>query len=229
MASDLTWTCIGQDSFMIKLVVYRDCNGDLLNTTPIIASCFQTASEITRISINPGTPVDITPACNINCTRCQSLSCSFPYGIQRYTMQGMINLSGAGSCCNIKMSWEQCCRNGSITTGADGENFYTEATLNRCLSPCDNSPSFENYPIAILCIGQDVTFCQCYQDIDINPTGGLSDSMAFEWTEPLSGANSPIAYTGSYTFNKPICFWGFPNDNLPFPRGIHLNTQSGDI
>jgi len=27
LASDLTWSCIGKDSFMIKLVLYRDCNG----------------------------------------------------------------------------------------------------------------------------------------------------------------------------------------------------------
>ena len=180
MGSDLTWRCVGQDSLLITLTVYRDCNGTALNSTPIIASCIQTGIEITRLTLNTVTPVDVTPVCNSGCTRCQSLSCSFPYGIQKYRMQGIIKLSGAGSCCNIKLTWEQCCRNASITTGAGNANFYSEAMLNRCISPCDNSPTFDNMPIAILCTGQDFTFCQGIQDIDVNSTGGLSDSFVFE-------------------------------------------------
>ena len=67
------------------------------------------------------------------------------------------------------------------------------------------------------------------QDIDVNSTGGLADSLTYEWAEPLGAANSPIPYLGSYLYNKAIFFWGFPNDALPFPRGIHLDPQSGDI
>jgi PKD repeat protein len=42
-------------------------------------------------------------------------------------------------------------------------------------------------------------------------------------------ANSPISYSGSYTYDKPIYFWGFPSANLPFPRGFHLDNQTGYI
>ncbi|MEI6579336.1 MAG: hypothetical protein WCN92_07705, partial [Eubacteriales bacterium] len=31
------------------------------------------------------------------------------------------------------------------------------------------------------------------------------------------------------TYDKAIYFWGFPNDALPPPRGIHLDPQTGDI
>jgi len=229
MGSDLTWKCVGQDSFLIKLVVYRDCNGVYLSSTPITFTCATTGATITSLSIGVGTPVDITPVCNSSCTRCQSTSCSFPYGIHRFTMQGIVKLSGAGSCCSIRISWEQAARNSNITTGAADQNFYIEAKLNRCQNPCDNSPTFTNAPIAILCVGQDFTFNHGVQDVDVNSTGGLADSLTYEWAEPLATTNSPIPYLGSYTYDKAIYFWGFPNDALPFPRGIHLDPQSGDI
>lgn len=229
MASDLTWRCVGQDSFLIKLVVYRDCNGDVLSSTPIIASCVNSGVEVCRLLIGIGAPVDITPVCNVACTKCQNPSCSFPYGINKYTMQGIIKLNGAGSCCNIKLSWEQCCRNTAITTLAKNANFYTEAIFNRCLNPCDNSPTFTNYPIGILCVGQDVTFCNGEQDIDVNSTGGVADSLSWEWAEPLEAVNSPITYTGSYLYNKPIFFWGFPTNSLPYPRGLLLDNAHGYI
>jgi hypothetical protein len=228
MASDLTWTCVGQDSFLIKLSVYTDCNGDPLMSTPIILSNKLTGIEITRLTIAVGGAVDITPVCNNSCTRCSDPVCSFPYGIHRYTMTGIVNISNAG-CCEVKISWQQCCRNASITNGAAGANFFSEATLNRCISPCDNSPTFTNAPIAILCTGQDFTFCQGTQDIDVNSTGGLADSLNFEWAEPLKSEDSAIAFNGTYAYNKPIYLWGFPNANLPFPRGIHLDPQSGCI
>jgi len=228
MASDLTWSCIGQDSFLIKLVVYRDCNGDFLISTPVIASCFQTGSEITRYLINPGTPVDITPICGSmsNCTRCQNLSCPFPYGIHRYTMHGIINLSNAGSCCKIKIEWQQCCR-ATSTTISGNSNFYTEAVLNRCLSPCDNSPTFTDPPIAILCKDQNVGYCGGMQDIDVNSTGGLADSFAFEWTAPLIADSIPITYLSPYSYDKPIEFLGFPYDTLPYPQGFLLDREIG--
>jgi hypothetical protein len=231
MGADITWTCVGQDSFLIKLVVYRDCNGITLAVSPINFKCATSGASITSINISVGTPVDITPVCNSGCTRCQSMSCSFPYGIHRYTMQGIVILTSAGSCCSINISWSQNARNSAITTitGAGSDDLYVEALLNRCQNPCDNSPSFTNPPIAILCVGQDFTFNHGVQDIDTNSSGGLADSMTFEWAEPLRAANTPVTYVGQYTYDKAIYFWGFPNANQTFPRGLHLDRQTGDM
>jgi len=97
MGAEITWTCIGQDSFLIKLVVYRDCNGITLGTSPTLVKCDTSGRIITSLNLSVGTPVDITPVCNSSCTRCQSTGCSFPYGVHRYTMQGLAILNGAAS------------------------------------------------------------------------------------------------------------------------------------
>ena len=231
MGSDLTWTCIGQDSFLIKLVVYRYCNGITLSTSPINFYCATTGASITSLSIGIGTPVDITPVSSSGCTRCSDPGCSFPYGIHRYVMQGIVKLSGTGSCCEIRMSWYQSARNAAITTstGAGTADLYIEAQLNRCQNPCDNSPVFSNMPVAILCNEQDFTYSHGVYDADTFATGGLSDSLVFSWTPPLGAKDFPIPYLGQYDYNKPIYFLGFPDTSLTLPSGFHLNTETGDI
>ncbi|MBL6964731.1 MAG: hypothetical protein ISR55_12985, partial [Bacteroidetes bacterium] len=228
MGSDITWTCIGQDSFLIKLVIYRDCNGIPLSAATIPIKCATTGQSVTTVSIAKPGPVDITPTCGASCTRCQSSGCSFPYGIEQYTFTKLVVLSSAGSCCKLVLSYSMCCRNGAITTATPG-NFYIDALLDRCITPCDNSPTFTNPPIAIICIGQDFVFNHGVVDVDVNSSGGLIDSLSYEWTNPLASANGNIAYKGQYAYNKPIYFWGFPNVNLPSPRGFHLDPVTGDI
>lgn len=231
MGSDITWECMGKDSFLITLTIYRDCNGVNLSSASIPVKC-KNGSSLTTVSIPLPTPTDITPTCGSSCTRCQTRACAFPYGIEQYKFQKLVYLGNniPSSCCEIIFSYSMCCRNTSITTGAASQNFYIEASLNRCVNPCDNSPRFTNPPIAIICIGQDFIFNHGLVDKDVDPVnGGLLDSISYEWSYPLSGSGANIAYTGKYDYNKPIYFWGFPNDKLPFPRGFHLDKVTGDI
>ena len=227
---EITWKCIGQDSFLVSLDIYRDCNGVTLTASPIIFKCATTGIQLASLTIPVGSPVDITPVCPVHsCTRCQSTSCSFPYGIQRYVMQGLVVLSSAGTCCDILISCQQGSRGSGITTGAANLNAYFEARLNRCLNPCDNSPSFSNPPITILCIGQDLTYNLGATDIDTSASGDNLDSFSYEWCNPLKDSVNPTPYIGSYTFNKPIYFWGFPTDTTAAPRGLHLDSLTGTM
>jgi hypothetical protein len=222
------WTCIGQDSFIITLTLYRDCNGCNFNTVTIPIKCVTTGLTITTLNIAQPTGLDITPTCETSCTRCQTSACSFPYGHEKYTYTTLLDLSNAGNCCKIEMSYQTCCRELTIRTGAEGKIFYLDATLDRCLSPCDNSPKFKNNPFRLLCIGQDAVLNLGITDYDSNNQGNM-DSISFEWTPPLQGKNNPITYSGQYSYDKPIYFWGFPATNRTFPYGLHLDNQTGDI
>lgn len=239
MGSDLTWTCIGNDSFLVKLTLYRDCNGVNVSSATINFKCKSTGSTITNISLSKPAPIDITPISNgsSNCsssssqleTRCQNKNSAFPYGVEQYTYQGLVVLSAAGSCCEINMSFYNCCRNSTITTGMANAGFFVDATLNRCISPCDNSPKFTNPPVSIICIGQDFVFNHGVIDMDIISGGGLIDSLTYEWTYPKGMGGGNLSYNGQYDYDKAIYFWGFPSKNLPYPRGIHLDSKTGDI
>jgi hypothetical protein len=227
--AEIGWNCLGGDSFLIKVIVYNDCNGSALGTLPVNIKCQATGVTIANMSLTLPAGVDITPYCNTSCSRCQSSTCSFPYGIKKYEYQGIVNLSAGGSCCNVIISTTYGTRSTAITTGAAGSNFYTEAMLKRCQTPCDNSPVFTNPPVQILCSGQEYNFNHGAKDTDYNLNGGLSDSLTYEWDYPLSAANTTVAYSGSYAYNRSIYFWGFPTETLPSPRGLHLDAHTGDI
>jgi hypothetical protein len=223
MASDIRWQCVGKDSFLVTLIVYRDCNGDALMPIDLHLECHNTGTALSVLKFTPGTPVDVTPVCNVSCTRCQDPQCSFPYGIHRYTMHRIVNLSNAEGCCRIHLWWEKCCRNLSITTGAAGKNFYTEAILDRCTVPCDNSPHM-NYtlPVGILCAGFEYQFHMDPEDVDIDSFGLLLDSFAIEFAPPLQAVSDSITYDTPYSSTKPIYFDGFPNNKLDFPKGFRI-------
>ncbi|MBT4339260.1 MAG: T9SS type A sorting domain-containing protein [Bacteroidetes bacterium] len=230
-AGNFEWTCINPDTFLIKLTIYRDCNGIQLSTASIPIKCASTGATITTINILKPAPIDVTPVCGASCTRCVTSSCSFPWGIEKYVFikQVVLNNSTAGSCCKIKMSFSSASRSSGITTGAATANFYIEAILNRCLSPCDNSPSFTEDPLSILCIGQDFRYNSGAFDVDTNSSGIALDSISYEWGQPLQGGNNPISYSGQYNYGKPIYFWGFPDAATALPRGYHLDKSNGDI
>ena len=90
MGSDMSWSCLGGDSFLIKVAAYNDCNGMAMVNFNVYFNCSSTGTWISTLSLTTPTPVDITPVCNNTCTRCQSSSCSFPFGVNRYLYQGIV-------------------------------------------------------------------------------------------------------------------------------------------
>jgi PKD repeat protein len=239
MGSDLTWTDLGNDSFLVKLTIYRDCNGISLRPATIEFRCASTSNLITSSSIAVPTPVDITPISNgsSNCngysplppTRCSNPNSAFPFGVEKYVYTAIVVLSAAGNCCEIDVSYYACCRNSTITTGLADKGFYAGATLNRCIPDGNNSPEFTNIPVSIICVGQDFSFNHGVVDTDVDSSGGLSDSLVYEWAPPKGKNASNLSYSGQYNYDKPIFFWGFPNTNLTEPRGLHLSSTTGDI
>jgi hypothetical protein len=145
MGSDMSWEYIGQDSFMITLTIYRDCNGVIPGSAGIPIKCNTTNQTLQTLIIARPTPIDITPTCDNSCNRCESGGCSFPYGIEKFSYSKLLVITNPGSCCKIKLSWSSCCRNTTITTGMASGSFWCEAILDRCLNPEDNSPKFSEH------------------------------------------------------------------------------------
>jgi hypothetical protein len=229
LGADITWKCVGQDSFLIKLDVFTDCAGLNQNLSPIYFKCNSIpGTNITQLNISPGTSVDITPVCSTFCLKCTNPGCPVLFGIKKFSIQGLVKLNNAGSCCQIVLSWSGY-RQPTITTGAASGQLYCEAILNRCLNPCDNSPVFTNSPVILLCKGQDFSYNHGAIDKDVNAEGGLADSLAYHWTAPLWKAGSVIPYNGTFSYDKPITFYGYPQDTLALPRGLHLDHNTGDI
>jgi len=221
MGSDIVYRCLGNGKYEIVVRVYRDCNGIQVSQANVVGRCSSstvTISNQTKVSTRDITGIDA------NCpTQSRCAGSSFQYGVEEHIWKMTVDLSNY-SCCEWTFSWEQCCRNGNITTGQSGQNFFSTATLNKCVTPCNSSPDFTNPPVAIICHNQDFVFNNGAID-----TVDSGDSLSYELVNGLTGLNSSVSYSGNFSPVRPMTFFGFPNQNLSWPAGFRLDPLTGDL
>lgn len=218
--ADITWTCLGNDSFLITTTVYRDCNGVALTTsaTTLTSTC---GTKILTNAISSGR--DITPVCPGMQTRCNSKTSTYQYGFEEYKLTSIVDLSDwrKKGCCSVDISWSVCCRSNGITTGGANQNFYVDAKMNLCQSPCQSSPEWSAPPIFVLCKSKDATL-----NFGVSKMSGI-DSVRYNMTPLKVSSTGTASWTSPYSYNQPVSFFGFPKATLSLPRGFHLDRTSG--
>lgn len=216
--AQMDYKSLGNAKYEITLTVYRDCNSITLSNSPINYKCASGSGSgskvLTQISLKDVT--GIPPGCNTQ-SRCSG---SYPYGYHEYVFVGTIDLSSF-SCCEFIVSWEQCCGAAFSTLNGSGTNFYTEATLNKCVPSSIEWTKMA--PQFILTQGQDQILNFSASDVTDY------DSISYELVQPLSTAGTTIGYTGQYTAQKPLTFLGFPNSSLNHPAGLQFDATKGNL
>ena len=159
--SDISYTCLGGNTYRVELTFYRDCSG---SPAPLgvgiefrSASCNQYFTDTLLRVI--GTGGEITYPCPTMITSCEDSTSSIP-GIQQYKYTGIVTLPM--QCADWIISWSYCCRNCDITTMVQqspcvtGSNpgMYIQATLDNLNFVCNSSPRFTNIPVSFVCLGQ---------------------------------------------------------------------------
>ena len=231
---DISWTYLGQDTFLVKVRAFRDCN-----STPLAQQSFSIYTSTNSSSV-PDTILlmaktgaeDITPICSASCDRCGDISCAaFPMGTEEYTYEVKVNFKFMfPNNCKFKLAWNAFPRSGNITTGSGGENIYLEADINTCLSPVDQSPVFKNNPILIFNLGQCHTFSCAAEDPDVDAQGH-PDSLVYYLDKPMQSPSKPATFFSGYTYLAPLKYTGSsPTDPwVPNCLGFHLDTLSGEL
>lgn len=218
----IEWESLGNDSFLVKVTVYRDCNGVQVSNSAanLSSTCGTKNLTLNRVSIE-----DITPVCSSVCSRCSSKSCSFKFGIQKHIFTGVVSLADwkKNSCCLVIVSWGNCCRTASITTGGAWNNFYMEADMDVCASSLAEL-NYRKDPLSLACMGREF-----YTDHFEISTNNTQDSVVYGLREPSQSATSRITWSSHYSYNKPIYFLGFPKTNRDAPSGFHVNALTGEM
>ena len=244
VGSDITYKCTSTPGiYEVTLVIYRDCAGVDLCSGGCGGACTQSISifgaDPSCSTSNFGTvslslvsvrDVNINPLCPNAKNQCTNMGCvtpgSYTPSIERYEFKGMANIGPSSgipaSCCNVRFSWDLCCRNGAIQTGAANANFYMDAVINRChsVSPCNSSPELTNDPFAVMCGGENYIFNNGAIDPDY-------DSLSFAFAPSLEGFGNPVTYTSPFAFDKPMPWSGAAS--AEFPGGIRCDAETGDI
>jgi hypothetical protein len=211
MGADLTYTCIGGNTYKVRLAFYRDCTGIAEPNYATIdissASCGLSLSVLcTKI---PGTGQEITPLCPSATSTCNG---GIFTGIEEWIYEGTVVLPQ--QCTDWTFSFTHCYRNTAINTIVDPGNsdFHVFSTLNNTVTPCNNSPTFTNKPVPFICIGQEFCFNHGAYDID-------GDSLVYSLITPRQSATTTVTYNAPNTATQPL------NSNPP----MTIDATNGNI
>ena len=249
MGGDMSYQCLGNGKYKITAKIYRDCRGISFSgpSFGVFAGtnggngCGSSGLSISRTGIK-----DVTPRCSTANSPCSPQNTyGTGEGIEEHTYEVTVDftkspLSGfvnKSTCCEVTFYIGQCCRNGAITTGPSGNDFYTTCMINICnikktTNKCNSSPTLSNAPIGFLCCNQAYYFNNGAIDtVDY-------DSFSYGLTNGISGLpNSSVSYSSPFTpryFMTPYCIpptsiTCTPNPKTNPPRGLFFDTSSGDI
>ncbi len=204
----ITYTCIGLDSFEVTVKVFRYCAGINFQPTAINVTATSSCGGSTTVQLNRTTgPVhsgfDISQVCSSQSSNCQSGTAT---GYVELVFTGIFVLSPRCDCWTISYI-PPCCRNGTVNTG--GGSVYFETKVCNNTDTCNNSPTFSTSAIPYVCAGFPVSYNMGATDPD-------GDSLTYEFICARSNATTNLTYTSPYSCQNAI-------------NGITLDTLTGQI
>jgi len=250
MGADVSYKCLGNGKYKIIAKVYRDCRGIPMGIVSFGAyagtnggnGCGSyTISGLSRVKIT-----DITSRCSTASSPCSpSNSTTGNQGTEEHTFEITVdfnttplsNFVNKSTCCEVTFYVNENARNGAITTGASGQNFYSTCMINICnlkkmKNNCNNSPQLSNPPFAILCCNQPWYFNNGAIDtLDY-------DSISYRLVDGLQGIpNTSITYSSPFSSQWPMTPYCVPpttikcapNPKTNPPRGFYFDTTNGDV
>ena len=211
--ADLTYTCMGGNTYLITYSFYRDCSGiSAPSSLNVSFDCSANSSFNFTATLNKiaGTGQEITPGCSAAPTHCSGGNL---YGIQEYVYQGTVTLA---PCNSWNIHYSSGARNPITTvTNNSSNSWYTMATLNNLNAPCNSSPTFSNKPVAVVCSNQSF----CFNHGALDPDG---DSLVYSFYPVMtSGPTSTVTYASTWTYTNFL--------TAQTPPGITLDPVTGDI
>lgn len=199
LGGNLTYTCVGQDSFMVRLVYFRDCQGVPAGLSQTVKATSPTCGTILSLTLYPisGTGVDLTPLCPGWPSPCVISPSTLPIGIEEYIYEALFviptNPSPPNPCTDWVLSFEQCCR-GDVHTNI---SYFLSTPINNNVQPCNNSPVMLNDPIPTICAGQPFYLNFGAYDPD-------GDSLSYALVPCMQSATLAIPYTPPLTYSRPL-------------------------
>jgi len=211
MGADLTYECLGGNTYRMRVSFYRDCIGISAPANVFVNVRSVTCGQNLGITCYPipGTGQEVTPLCPTALSSCNG---GIYTGIQEWVYEGVITLPM--QCTDWVFSYNLCCRNAAINTitTPSSNTFYIYATLNNVISQCNSSPTFSNKPVPFACLGQQYCFNHGAYDAD-------GDSLVYSLITPYQNATTTVGYIPPFTATAPL------TSSPP----VSFNTATGDV
>ncbi|MCC7299391.1 MAG: hypothetical protein IT244_13735, partial [Bacteroidia bacterium] len=248
--AEINYTYLGNNQYHVAVKFYRDCRGIPFNNPDIgyyagsggSSSCGGSLlTNFKRTSIT-----DITPLCATQGKPCNPQNTGGTgEGIELHVYEDILDFSKApfasllsnNACEDIVFYAGQCCRNGAITTGSAGNDFWVTATLKvgnlrKCVNKQNSSVKFGSFWLSSGCCNQPK-----YESLGANDSMDY-DSLSFALAPAYSSKlKQSVGYTSPFTYEYPVTPYCIPPSNIKCtpnlitdpPRGFYLNTVTGEM
>jgi len=202
--SDISWQCIGQDSFFLRLNFYRDCSGINAPVTANLAIAGCSPTNLVLPLINPGgTEVSQLCVSQIGNSTC---SLGFLPGMKNYIYETIAVLTP----CSVWTFSYWLNARATMNNLTAQTTMYIDAEMDSQYDDCNNSPIFATQHVPYVCINQKVTVNFGVYDPDC-------DSLYFSMMSARTAAATNNTYNAPYT---PL---------IPIETGFVLNSATGKM
>lgn len=180
IGGDISYRCIGQGNYTFLFTIYRDCGADGAEfDEPAVFTVYQgsgsSAVLVADLDIPKDGPNVPIPIPDNDCQETPFLC------VERNSYTFTINLPVSNESYHIV--YQRCCRNNTITNIIDAQGTgatYTIELLPAAQQVCNNSPTFNEYPPALVCSNQPLVYNHSAEDID-------GDQLIYRFCKPLDG------------------------------------------
>ncbi|MFQ3574845.1 MAG: PKD domain-containing protein [Cytophagales bacterium] len=205
-SAELTYTCVRDYVYSVKLVVYAECGQFDLSTQgsyDLKVSSASANKELTlRLFKNLSKPLD-GEEITLYCPSQQALTRCKPggtlRGIRKYEFIGELNLSAEPRAADWLVSWQRDFRSINLNTSLNPQNFsyYVESLINTRDISCNSSPQFNGSSIAVGYLNQNNTFNILASD----PNG---DSLVYSIVQPKTSPTTTLTYRSGFSALRPV-------------------------
>lgn len=225
VGGEMTYTCLGNDLYEIKLTIFRDCfngNPNAFFDDPAYIGIYNSTGALIDSLAIPFDPIlndTLNPILSDSCLVVPPNVCVHT---TQYTGTKVLpNIPGG-----YRLLHQRCCRNMTIANIVDpldtGATFGVDIS-ERALEECNSSALFTQWPPIYICVNEPIIFDQSAIDAD-------GDSIVYRLCTPIDGATPAVPYPEPYEQTIPQeVVWVDPPYNLDnvlggVPLAIDLNT-----
>lgn len=230
IGGEITYECLGNDSYRFTMFVYRDCSSDgAAYDDPAPFSIYQTfgttSSYFDDFTVNlvPNSIEDIPPPSD-PCVLTPPSVC-----VQKARYEFTRTLPAFDGTYTI--IYQRCCRNNTISnivTPEDSGATYAIELNQEAQAACNNSPTYNDFPPTVVCVGSPLFFDHSASDVD-------GDQLVYEFCAPLLGGgpfgtpeNPGDADACDGVTPMPPCGPPFNPVQFVLPTYSEINPMGGD-
>jgi gliding motility-associated-like protein len=219
VGGEMTYRCLGNNQYEIRLVVFRDCyNGvPYFDTSVAYVGVYQQDVLVDSLYM-PFRMVDdtLSPDLNDSCL-------VVPPNVCVHTTYYLDTITLPPAPGGYTIVYQRCCRNYTISNIIDPDDTgatYSIHITEEAMAVCNNSPRFTNWPPVYICADKPLLFDHSAIDED-------GDSIVYRLCAPFDGATDfdPRPYPSDQTIPKPVV-WKDPYSLDNVMGGVPLTIDS---